>query len=178
MSKDPAFLFYPGDWLGGTQRLTRKQRGAYVDLLVAQFNGGHMTSLDIGHVLGQDFEKLWDKNLKCKFEIDSSGNYFNKRLEEEQIKRANFVKSRKNNIKGINQHTSKHMTSHKENENEDVNKDKDIKESKEDFYKSFKYKAYKCFEKNPGCYSSANQEDCNYCRDNRKKWSGVKKGAK
>ena len=43
MSKDPAFLFYPGDWLGGTMLMTRHHKGAYMDLLMAQYNNGHMT---------------------------------------------------------------------------------------------------------------------------------------
>ncbi|MHA2039809.1 MAG: hypothetical protein ACW98X_25615, partial [Promethearchaeota archaeon] len=42
MAKDPAFLFYPGDWLGGTMLFSRAHKGAYMDLLMAQFNNGHM----------------------------------------------------------------------------------------------------------------------------------------
>ena len=29
MAKDPTFLFYTGDWLGGTMVLTRHQKGCY-----------------------------------------------------------------------------------------------------------------------------------------------------
>lgn len=138
MSKDPAFLFYPGDWLGGTLGMTFEEKGAYMDLLMMQFNRGHMTSHMIGQVIGQ----LWDK-LKDKFTQDENGLWFNKRLDIEKEKRQTFVNSRKNNIKGENQYTKKsgykkgHMTSHMENENEDINKDiiviKDEKEKVAEF---------------------------------------------
>jgi uncharacterized protein YdaU (DUF1376 family) len=124
MAKDPAFLFYPNDYIGGTMGLTFEEKGAYMELLMMQFNRGHMTS----HMIGQLVGRLWD-NLKDKFEIDENGLYFNRRLEEEQIKRKRFTDSRKNNKKGSNQYTKKggHMTSHmeNENENEDENESKD-----------------------------------------------------
>ena len=44
MAKDPAFLFYPNDWLGGTIGMSFEEKGAYMELLIAQFNLGHMTS--------------------------------------------------------------------------------------------------------------------------------------
>lgn len=131
--KDPAFLFYPNDWIGGTMGMTFEEKGAYMELLMLQFNRGHMTSHMIAHVLGQGYGQLWDK-IKDKFDIDESGLFYNKRLEMEQIKRKSFTDSRKNNIKGKNQHSKQeenkghikgHMTSHMENEdeNEDINKE-------------------------------------------------------
>jgi uncharacterized protein YdaU (DUF1376 family) len=131
MAKDPAFLFYPGDWLGGTLGMTFEEKGAYMEILMLQFNRGHMTTHMIGHVIGHH----WDK-IKVKFKQDENGLWYNERLEQEQEKRKKFVKSRKNNIKGENQHTKNkinnghktthmngHMTSHMENENEDVIED-------------------------------------------------------
>jgi len=136
--KDPAFLFYPNDWIGGTMGMTFEEKGAYMELLMLQFNRGHMTSHMIAHVLGQSTGQLWDK-IKDKFDIDESGLYYNKRLEMEQNKRKAFTDSRKNNIKGKNQHSKSskkeghikgHMTSHMEDEdvNEDVNINKEEKE--------------------------------------------------
>lgn len=122
MAKDPAFLFYPGDWLGGTMGMSFEEKGAYLELLILQFNRGHMTK----HMMGQTVGHLLD-TLLVKFEHDGQGKYFNARLEEEKIKRQNFVKSRKNNRKGVNQHTKPHlktgghMTKHMENENENGN---------------------------------------------------------
>lgn len=125
MAKDPAFLFYPGDWLGGTQGMSLEEKGAYIDLLVLQFNRGHMTS----HMIGQTVGQVWD-NIKVKFKQDEEGLWFNKRLDEEKIKRKNYTNSRKNNRSGNNQytkeknnnghmtsHTTNHMTGHMENEN-------------------------------------------------------------
>ena len=68
MSKDPAFLFYPNDYLGGTMGMTFEEKGAYIELLMLQFNRGHMTEHMIGHTVGQ----LW-KNIKDKFIQDPTG---------------------------------------------------------------------------------------------------------
>ena len=125
MAKDPAFLFYPNDWIGGTMGMTFEEKGAYIDLLMMQFNRGHMTSHMIGQVVGQ----VWDK-LQHKFVQDEEGKWFNERLDSEKEKRSNFTLSRRNNKKGTNQHNKsrsydqsydKHMASHMENVNENVN---------------------------------------------------------
>jgi hypothetical protein len=118
MAKDPAFLFYPSDWIGGTIGMTFEEKGAYMELLMMQFNRGHMTKHMIGQVVGQ----LWVK-LEDKFSVDEHGKYYNLRLEFEKEKRKRFTKSRRNNISGENQHTkdSGHMTEHMENVNINVN---------------------------------------------------------
>lgn len=127
--KDPAFLFYPNDWLGGTMGMTFEQKGAYMELLMLQFNRGHMTSHMIGQILGQSFGQNWDA-IKSKFEEDGNGHFFNRRLEEEQMKRKAFTDSRKNNRAGKNQHSKTttndgssdgHTSSLMENENENIN---------------------------------------------------------
>lgn len=114
--KDPAFLFYPGDWLGGTMGMTFEQKGAYLELLMLQFNRGRMTKDMIGHTVGQ----LWD-SIKDKFIKDSNGLFYNERLEEEKIKRQNYTASRKNNIKGKNQYSKKrgHTTPRMEDRDKD-----------------------------------------------------------
>jgi hypothetical protein len=95
MAKDPAFLFYPGDWTGGTLTFTRELKGAYIDLLMAQFNQGHLPLDDIKCVLGNDFDKLWIDKLYKKFIQDENGLFYNVRLEEEQIKRKLYTQSRR-----------------------------------------------------------------------------------
>ena len=116
--KDPAFLFYPNDWLGGTMGMTFEEKGAYIELLMAQFNRGHMTEHMIGQIVGQ----LW-VNIKDKFTQDENCLWYNKRLEEEQNKRKAYTESRRNNIQGKNQysknkaHKGGHMTCHMENVN-------------------------------------------------------------
>jgi len=143
MAKDPAFLFYPNDWLGGTMGMTFEEKGAYMELLMLQFNRGHMTKDMIGRTVGQ----LW-VNIKDKFKEDSDGCFYNERLEVEKEKRKAFSESRRNNRKGVNQYTknkqtkSGHMTSHMENVNE--NEDLDVieinKESDFDiFWKAYDY---------------------------------------
>lgn len=118
MAKDPAFLFYPGDWLGGTMGMTFEQKGAYIDLLMLQFNRGHMSE----HMIGQTVGQLWD-TIQDKFIKDDNGLWFNERLDLEKHKRMKYSESRRNNKKGNNQYSKKvgHMSSHMENENRDVN---------------------------------------------------------
>jgi hypothetical protein len=117
MSKDPAFLFYPGDWLGGTMLFNRHHKGAYMDLLMAQFNNGHMTVEEINIVLGEKDEHLWESVLKPKFIQDYNGKYFNEKLEKEINKRKAFTESRKKNLKKEDIHISPHMEPHMENGN-------------------------------------------------------------
>jgi uncharacterized protein YdaU (DUF1376 family) len=129
MPKDPAFLFYPNDWLGGTLGMTFEEKGAYMELLMLQFNRGHMTNDMIAQTVGQLFGQIQDKFIQ-----DEQGLWFNARLEYEKNRRKKYVESRANNKSGENQHTKKekkeagHMTNHTkghmENENLyiDINK--------------------------------------------------------
>lgn len=115
MGKDPAFLFYPNDYIGGTMGMTLEQKGAYIELLMAQFNRGHMGGHMCGQIVGQ---KLWEE-VKHKFIQDADGLFYNERLELEKSRRQKFTGSRRNNLKGKNQYSKVgHMTSHMENENE------------------------------------------------------------
>jgi len=109
MAKDPAFLFYPGDWLGGTQSFTRAHKGAYMDLLMAQHSEGHMSEVEIHHILGNDdFKEMWPK-LKKKFIQDSNGLFFNEKLENEILKRKKFTESRKKNLSHMDNHMNARM---------------------------------------------------------------------
>lgn len=98
MAKDPAFLFFPGDWLGGTMTFSRSHKGAYMDLLMCQFNHGHMSLQEVKTVLGADFDDMWDSKLKRKFRVDNNGLYYNQKLENEIIKRQKFTQSRRENL--------------------------------------------------------------------------------
>ena len=132
MAKDPAFLFYPGDWLGGTLTFNRAHKGAYMDLLMAQYSTGHMSIDDIKTVLGPDFDLMWESKLKRKFKIDDNGLFYNHKLEDVINSRRGFTQSRVNNLKGkkskntyMDSHISNHMDNHMENgnENENINKE-------------------------------------------------------
>lgn len=120
MAKDPAFLFYPGDWMGGTMTLSRHQKGCYLDLLIAQFNNGPLSLETIKIVLGQD-QATWTV-LSSKFKQDSQGNFSNERLATEIEKRKEYCKSKSHPKAGRKKSYDKsydiHMNNHTENENE------------------------------------------------------------
>uniref|UniRef100_A0A6M3XP84 Lin1244/Lin1753-like N-terminal domain-containing protein n=1 Tax=viral metagenome TaxID=1070528 RepID=A0A6M3XP84_9ZZZZ len=141
MGRDPAFLFYPGDWLGGTMTMTRSHKGAYMDLLMAQFNSGRLSIDEIKTVLGQDYESMWNVILKKKFLVDGTGLFYNEKLDNEVTKRRKYTEGRRENLKGESKpHVAPHMDKHMENGNEDRNRDiiKDedkIREIVTEFYK-------------------------------------------
>ena len=95
MAKDPAFLFYPNDYLGGTMGMTFEAKGAYMDILIAQFNFGHLSEKKIQSILRGCSEDVWNTDLKDKFKVDMEGLYYNPRLDIEKNKRHNFVESRR-----------------------------------------------------------------------------------
>lgn len=114
MAKDPAFLFYPNDFTSGTRFMTDEQVGKYVRLLCAQFDTGHLKK---SHML--NICKTYDEDIFSKFEQDSEGKYYNKRLELEALKRKNYSESRRNNRKNKNI-ICKTYDEHMENENRDI----------------------------------------------------------
>jgi uncharacterized protein YdaU (DUF1376 family) len=147
MAKDPAFLFYPGDYVSGTMGMTFEEKGAYMDLLMLQFNRGHMNTHMIQHTVGH----LWNQ-VKCKFIQDNEGLWYNVRLDVEKEKRKTFTESRRNNMKPKDKpsyetpyetHMQHHMDSHMENENENINKDINTNKSKCSFEQAFEYMANK-----------------------------------
>jgi uncharacterized protein YdaU (DUF1376 family) len=156
MAKDPAFLFYPNDYIGGTMGMTFEEKGAYIEILMLQFNRGHMTSHMIGQLVGQ----LWE-SIKCKFVQDEQGLWYNIRLDQEKDKRMSFTQSRRNNIKGLNQHTIGHMTSHMEDVNENVNRNinkvKIVDTQFEEFWDLYDYKKSK--DKAEKAWKTLNQEE-------------------
>lgn len=91
MAKDPAFLFYPGDWLMGTMGMTFYEKGAYMELLVYQFNRDAFKENIAINMIGAD---AWEV-LKDKFILDESGKFYNKRLREEKEKRKAYTESRR-----------------------------------------------------------------------------------
>lgn len=141
--KDPAFLFYPGDWLGGTSDFTRHHKGAYMDLLMAQFNKGRLSLDDVKDILGADFDSMWDRKLKPKFIQDENGLFYNERLDLEKLKRSEFTSSRRKNLENKNDkeqlkpsdkanHTDQRMEDENVNVNE-IKKENEIKKLKAEF---------------------------------------------
>jgi uncharacterized protein YdaU (DUF1376 family) len=135
MAKDPAFLFYPNDYMGGTMGMTFEEKGAYMDLLILQFNKGAFTTQQAKKILNGQFEQLWPVLIEKFTEHDDK--FFNERLEIEKSKRSAFTQSRRNNRSKktpekthdasydttYEKHMTQHMSPHMENENENRNKD-------------------------------------------------------
>jgi len=98
MAKDPAFLFYSGDWLQGTMGMTFEEKGAYLELLIFQFNNGKFTITQAKQVLSICSTSVFH-NVIQKFNTD--GTFFWKqRLTDEIERRQKFSESRRNNAKG------------------------------------------------------------------------------
>lgn len=146
MAKDPAFLFYTGDFSTGTQFFSDEQLGKYVRLLMAQHQLGHLHEKHMIQIC-----KTHDKDVFDKFVKDENGLYYNIRLENEIIKRKNYSESRSENRK--NKNISK--THEIDMENKDKNRDKDNNtdsvlwvDVKKSFYNDFRWKEKFCNDKN------------------------------
>lgn len=142
MAKDPAFLFYPNDFIGGTMGMTLEEKGAYLELLILQFNKGAFTIEQAKRALGEKFQNLWPHIIDKFSEV--SGSYHNPRLKEEIEKRKSYSASRRKNrekkdmnnicvtydkdmIKTGDTNVKTyvpHMENENENRNKDVNEDK------------------------------------------------------
>ncbi len=94
MSKNPAFLFYPNDFIAGTNLMTNEQVGKYIRLLCYQYGQGHLSEEDMIVVCGS-----YDKKIFSKFKQDEDGNYYNERLEEEMLKRQKYCDAQTKNVK-------------------------------------------------------------------------------
>lgn len=108
--RDPAFLFYPADFLIGTMDMTDEEVGIYIRLLCRQHQRGNIApdAKINGRLMGD-----LSNEILSKFRKDSQGNYYNKRLKAEIDKRKKYSESRKRNgSKGGR--PKKHMDNHME----------------------------------------------------------------
>lgn len=99
MSKDPAFLFYPKDWITGTAALMPIEKGVYIDFLCYQHQNGqlpleHARLARIAGMSVDEFEVVWNR-IKDKFIMEDYG-YTNKRLRMEMDNR--FISAKKKRI--------------------------------------------------------------------------------
>ena len=119
MAKDPAVLFYTSDFLTGTLTMENEQVGMYIKLLCLQHQKGRLSEKDMLKICF-----TYDKDVFSKFEKDEDG-FFNKRLEDEIVRRKKYSESRSNNRKSKNK-ICKTYDKHMEtvNETETVNEDK------------------------------------------------------
>ena len=92
MSKDPAVLFYTGDFLNGCTDLTFEERGQYITLLCLQHQKGHLSEKTIRLSVGSVSVDVLRKFIK-----DENSCYYNKRMDEEIGKRLQFIETRRVN---------------------------------------------------------------------------------
>jgi hypothetical protein len=133
MAKDPAFLFYPSDFLTGTMFMTNEQVGKFIRLLCAQHQHGHLTLLQMQSLCGG----IADADILSKFEVDNAGLYFNKRVDDEIIKRKNHSLKQSKNASmrwhSDGKATGMPLEDRNRNVNKDIIKEEDnIKKKKEE----------------------------------------------
>lgn len=127
MAKDPAFLFYTGDFSTGTQFMSDEQIGKYIRLLMAQHQHGRLSEKQVIFICKNN-----DPEVMCKFKKDDDGFFYNERLEKEINKRKAFSESRSKNKAGKTKNTSISYDNHMENKDKDIikdNKNKDVIEN-------------------------------------------------
>ena len=61
MKKPPAFLFYPDNWIGGTDGLTFEEQGIYLRLLCFQWNNGPFTDDEL-----RSFLRPFSRQIRAK----------------------------------------------------------------------------------------------------------------
>lgn len=128
MGKDPAFLFYPGDYLRDTQCLSEKSQVAY-DRIMCE----HMRNICITQEQLNFFTKRLNEDEKNELMFvltKVKGGYGISWVIESICKRRSYSESRANNRKGKTSKDVKTYVPHMENENEiedeEDNNDKQI----------------------------------------------------
>lgn len=95
MAKDPAVLLYTSDFITGTLTMDYEQIGKYIILLCLQHQKGRITEQTMLKICGKE-----DKAIFEKFDKDGNGLFYNKRMEEEKIKRSEYCRKMRDNLKG------------------------------------------------------------------------------
>jgi len=137
MAKDPAFLFYPVEFLAESFGLLEPEIGTFLLVLIEQFKYGHLSGLDLMK------KSNGNEKIINKFGEDENGLFFNKWLQTKIDERKAYSESRSRNRKGNDMLTHDNTSLHNltksdiedENENKDVIKDVIKKENtwREDF---------------------------------------------
>jgi len=126
MAKDPAFLFYPGDYLRDTQLLSETAQVAYDRIMCEHMRNICITQHQV-NFLTKRLEKDEREHLMTLLKR-INGGYQIEWVAESIEKRILYSESRRRNKQGKKNNTCETYDTHMENENEDVNKDiiKDI----------------------------------------------------
>jgi len=114
--RDPAFLFYSGDFLAATFYLRDADVGRLIRLLCMQHLEGHLEEQTLLRVA-----KKPDSPCLGFFLRGEDGLYYNERLESEVVRRREYARSRRRNLSGKEKnsslsspvaHMGGHMASH------------------------------------------------------------------
>lgn len=175
MAKDPAFLFYTGDFSTGTQFFTDDELGKYLRLLMAQHQHGHLEKEQVLFIC-----KALDNKAIKKFIKDDAGLFYNLRLEKEINLRKAYSESRSTNRKSNNnkdkkpKKISKSYDKHMEDKNKDenINKNK-IKKEQKDKNHLFSESEFYDYEKFELQFSGTDYEFCDlkFYYEKVKNWS-------
>ena len=83
-NKDPAFMFYPADFMIGTFFMTNEEVGRYIRMLCLQHQQGRLSAEEMDSMCGDS------SKIRAKFVMDENGMYYNERLDEEIAKRSEY----------------------------------------------------------------------------------------
>jgi uncharacterized protein YdaU (DUF1376 family) len=123
MGKDPAFLFYPSDFIVGTMFFSDEEVGKYIRLLCVQHQHNGISA--------EIFSKCNSLIVREKFVLRDDGKYINERLQSEIEKRHKYCESRRQNKQHMLNISSSYVE-HMENENRNENRNKSIRRRKID----------------------------------------------
>lgn len=94
--KDPAFMFYPNDFMSMTADLTDSEIGQFIKVFCYQFQYGHLTE----KVINLRFPEGLSPDVMKKLEVDNDSNLYSPYLDKRIFERINYVTTRQENAKG------------------------------------------------------------------------------
>lgn len=162
MAKDPAFLFYPGDYLRDTQCMSEATQAAYGKIMCE-----HMRNICVSQAQLNFFTKELNADQKVEllmvmvkvpegitlptgekidgFQIEWVAESIKKRKAYSESRRNNRKKKPKEDIKKISETYDKHMVNENENENVSTNENEN---SAKDQFSTFEHLTEKYFLEN------------------------------
>lgn len=96
LKRDPAFLFYPTDFMGFVMTMNDTETGQFIKLLCLQHIQGHFTENDLMNIASYEPSE----KLLSMFQTDEQGKYYNQWLDELIKQRKAFCESRRKNRLG------------------------------------------------------------------------------
>jgi hypothetical protein len=95
--KDPAFLFYPTEFMLECSLMPDDEVGKYIKVFCNFFAHGHLSEKEIESVCGGHYDSIFGKLKR-----DDKGLYYHLRMDHEIERRKGYVGGRVNNFKGGN----------------------------------------------------------------------------